>query len=65
MWPVPCLLVKRSLLMVLDIFEHHPVHDQIAVDIMLDGDDPDTLVKIGSQLEKNLQDSGLVCPGWH
>ncbi len=32
----------------LDIFEHHPVHDQIAVDIMLEGDDPDTLVKIGS-----------------
>ena len=43
----------------LDIFEHHPVHDQIAVDIMLEGDDPDTLVKIGSQLEKNLLDSGL------
>ena len=43
----------------LDIFEHHPVHDQIAVDIMLEGDDPDTLVEIGSLLEKNLVDSGL------
>ena len=43
----------------LDIFEHHPVHDQIAVDIMLEGDDPDTLVKIGGLLEKNLVDSGM------
>lgn len=43
----------------LDIFEHHPVHDQIAVDIMLETEDPDTLVEIGSLLEKNLVDSGL------
>jgi predicted exporter len=42
-----------------DVFEHHPVHDQIAVDIMLDGDDPDTLVEIGIHLEKKLEDSGL------
>ncbi|MFT5699135.1 MAG: putative exporter/SAM-dependent methyltransferase [Desulforhopalus sp.] len=43
----------------LDIFEHHPVHDQIAVDIMLASEDPDTLVEIGSLLEKKLLDSGL------
>ncbi|MGB3222775.1 MAG: MMPL family transporter, partial [Desulforhopalus sp.] len=42
-----------------DVFEHHPVHDQIAVDIMLDGDDPDTLVEIGTLLEKKLEESGL------
>lgn len=43
----------------LDIFEHHPVHDQIAVDIMIESDDPDTLVEIGALLEKNMVDSGL------
>ncbi|BHH82328.1 methyltransferase domain-containing protein [Desulforhopalus sp. 52FAK] len=43
----------------LDIFEHHPVHDQIAVDISLDGEDPDTLVEIGGMLEKELEESGL------
>lgn len=43
----------------LDIFEHHPIHDQIAVDIMLESDDPDTLVEIGSLLENNMLDSGL------
>jgi len=43
----------------LDIFEHHPIHDQIAVDIMLNIDDPDTLVDIGNFLEKKMKDSGL------
>jgi predicted exporter/SAM-dependent methyltransferase len=43
----------------LDIFAHHPIHEQIAVDIMLDGDDPDTLVEIGAFLEKKMEDSGL------
>ncbi len=43
----------------LDIFEHHPVHDQIAVDIMLESDDPDTLVEVGSLLEKKMEESGL------
>jgi predicted exporter len=42
-----------------DVFEHHPVHDQIAVDIMLDGDDSDTLVEIGTLLEKKMEGSGL------
>ncbi len=43
----------------MDIFEHHPIHDQIAIDVMLDGKDPDTLVAIGALLEKKLDDSGL------
>jgi len=43
----------------LDIFEHHPIHDQIGVDIMIDGDDPDTLVAIGASLEKSMRESGL------
>jgi predicted exporter/SAM-dependent methyltransferase len=43
----------------LDVFEHHPVHDQIAVDVMIGGDDPDTLVEIGALLEKKMEDSGL------
>lgn len=43
----------------LAIFEHHPIHDQIAVDVMLDVDDPDTLVEIGGFLEKKMADSGL------
>ena len=41
------------------IFEHHPVHDQIAVDITLDEEDPETLVEIGAFLEKKMEDSGL------
>lgn len=43
----------------LAIFANHPVHDQIAVDVMLDSDDPDTLVAIGAFIEKRLGDSGL------
>ena len=43
----------------LEIFAHHPIHDQIAIDVMLDGKDPDTLVAVGAMLEKKLLDSGL------
>ncbi len=43
----------------LEIFAHHPIHDQIAVDVMLDVDDQDTLVEAGTLLEKKMQDSGL------
>lgn len=43
----------------LEIFAHHPIHDQIAIDVMLDGKDPDTLVAVGTLLEKKLTDSGL------
>ncbi len=41
------------------IFEHHPIHDQIAVDIMLDREDPDTLVEVSTFLQKKMADSGL------
>lgn len=43
----------------LDIFEHHPIHDQIAVDITTDKGSPDTLVEIGSLLEKKMEESTL------
>jgi uncharacterized protein len=43
----------------IDVFEHHPLQDQIAVDIMIDDDAPDTLVDIGIFLEKKMVDSGL------
>ena len=43
----------------LEIFAHHPIHDQIAIDVMLDGKDPDALVAVGALLEKKLTDSGL------
>ncbi|MCI5222924.1 MAG: hypothetical protein D3924_09690 [Candidatus Electrothrix sp. AR4] len=43
----------------LHIFEQHPIHDQIAVDIMLNEAAPDTLVEIGAALEQKLEESGL------
>jgi len=43
----------------LDIFEHHPIHDQVAVDITIDADDPDTLVECGTLLEEKMEQSGL------
>ena len=43
----------------LEIFEHHPIHDQIAIDVMSNVDDPDSLVAVGALLEKKMTDSGL------
>ncbi|MDU9050936.1 MAG: MMPL family transporter [Candidatus Electrothrix sp. Rat3] len=43
----------------LHIFEQHPIHDQIAVDLMLAKADPDRLVEIGRDLEDKLEKSGL------
>ena len=43
----------------LDIFSNHPIHDQIAVDIMLNRADADTLIEYGDFVEKKLADSGL------
>lgn len=43
----------------LEIFEHHPIHDQLAVDISLDTAAPDTLIEIGTLLEKKMVASGL------
>ena len=41
------------------IFANHPIHDQIAVDIGIDTDAPDTLVGIGKQLDTAMRASGL------
>lgn len=43
----------------LEIFKHHPIHDQVAVDIMLNRDDQDTLVDCGVLLEQKMRESGL------
>ena len=43
----------------LEIFAHHPIHDQIAIDVMTNVDDPDSLVAVGAFLEKKMTDSGL------
>ncbi|MBU1138609.1 MAG: MMPL family transporter [Proteobacteria bacterium] len=43
----------------LEIFTNHPIHDQIAVDIMLDRNDPDILVECGSFVEEQLRASNL------
>ncbi len=43
----------------LDIFEQHPIHDQVAVDIMLNSDNPDVLVECGAYLEQKMEESGL------
>ncbi len=41
------------------IFEHHPIHDQVAIDIALADDDPDLLIDCGNALQKELEASGL------
>lgn len=43
----------------LEIFNQHPIHDQVAVDIMINRDDPDTLVECGAFLAQQMKDSGL------
>lgn len=43
----------------LDIFEHHPIHDQVAVDIAINRDDPDILVGYGELVERKMRESGL------
>ncbi len=43
----------------LDIFANHPIHDQIAIDIQLDQDDPDELVKCAGFVEHKLAAAGL------
>ncbi|MBU4480530.1 MMPL family transporter, partial [Patescibacteria group bacterium] len=43
----------------LEIFEDHPLHDQVAVDIKIDRDDPDILVECGTLLEQKMKDSRL------
>ncbi|WP_373499587.1 methyltransferase domain-containing protein [Desulfococcus sp.] len=41
------------------IFTHHPIQDQMVIDVALDADDPDLLVHYGEQVEEALNRSGL------
>ncbi len=43
----------------MEIFLHHPIHDQIAVDITLNKDEPDILVECGTIIEERLWESKL------
>lgn len=43
----------------LEIFENHPIHDQIAVDLSLQPGSPDQLVTLATELEKKMGQSGL------
>ncbi len=43
----------------LEIFDNHPIHDQVAVDIMIDTSDPDLLVECGAFLQDRMRASGL------
>jgi predicted exporter/SAM-dependent methyltransferase len=43
----------------LEIFKSHPIHDQVAIDIMIDREAPDTLVNCASFLEDTMRASGL------
>jgi len=43
----------------LDIFANHPIHDQIAVDVSLNADDPETLLACGEFIEKEFVASRL------
>jgi predicted exporter/SAM-dependent methyltransferase len=43
----------------LDIFEHHPIHDQIAVDVAVSPPNPDILADCGLFLEQRMKESGL------
>ncbi|MFA6284342.1 MAG: methyltransferase domain-containing protein [Desulfurivibrionaceae bacterium] len=50
---------ERVIADALEIFNHHPIHDQVAVDIMLNRDDKDVLVEAGAFLEQKMTESGL------
>lgn len=41
------------------IFKHHPIQNQIAIDIGIDRPDPDLLVRLAGDVERQLKDSGL------
>lgn len=43
----------------LDIFRNHPIHDQVAIDIMIDKNDPDILVDCSRILREKMRASGL------
>ena len=50
---------ERVIADALEIFNHHPIHDQVAVDIAINTDDQDALVECGVFLEQKMQESGL------
>jgi predicted exporter/SAM-dependent methyltransferase len=50
---------ERFITDALEIFNHHPIHDQVAVDITLNRADQDTLVECGILLEEKMKGSGL------
>jgi len=43
----------------LEIFQNHPIHDQVAIDIMIDKDAPDILVACSASLQQTMRASGL------
>jgi predicted exporter/SAM-dependent methyltransferase len=50
---------ERVIADALEIFKHHPIHDQVAVDIAINGEDQDVLVECGVFLEEKMKESGL------
>jgi uncharacterized protein len=50
---------ERVIADALEIFQHHPIHDQVAIDIAITGDDQDVLVEYGVFLEEKMKESGL------
>src|SRR5665648_863898 len=50
---------ERVIADALEIFNHHPIHDQVAVDIKINGDDQDSLVEGAVFLEQMMKESGL------
>ncbi len=43
----------------LNVFSHHPIQDQVAVDVSIEPSSPDRLVECGKYLEQRLRQSGL------
>ncbi|OQX14236.1 MAG: hypothetical protein BWK76_15040 [Desulfobulbaceae bacterium A2] len=43
----------------LAIFQHHPIHEQVAVDVALEGGDQQVLLACAAALERRMRDSGL------
>ncbi len=43
----------------LAIFQHHPMHEQVAVDVALEDEDQQTLLACAVALERRMRDSGL------
>jgi len=41
------------------VFLHHPIHDQIVIDVGISEENPDLLVTVANQLETKMRESGL------